>query len=251
MKIGIDYGHTLKGYDTGAVGNGLKEQDITRKVGKLITSKLRALGHIVIECAIDSANSVSESLSYRVNKANANNVDLFISIHVNAGGGQGTEIYTWCGEQLPEATKVLNNITALGFNNRGIKDGSNLYVIRNTKAKAMLIELFFIDSSDVVLYKKVGAEKIASAIVEGITGKIATNNSNNSLVKPTPKYDESIPEGENIYRIPNTTGYIEQTADGRLIIHKDRGNYLAIGKGFIDAYWNDNKGNAGKKRISV
>ncbi|WP_283591351.1 N-acetylmuramoyl-L-alanine amidase [Clostridium butanoliproducens] len=180
MSKGIDYGHCLKGYDTGAVGNGLKEQDITRKVGKLVTSKLRALGHIVIECAIDSANSVSESLSYRVNKANVNNVDLFISIHVNAGGGQGTEIYTWGGEQLPEATRVLNNITALGFNNRGIKDGSNLYVIRNTKAKAMLIELFFIDSVDVELYKKVGVEKIANAIVEGITGKTVYNNSNNN-----------------------------------------------------------------------
>lgn len=177
---GIDYGHTLKGYDTGAIGNGLKEQDITRKVGKIVTSKLRALGHKVIECAIDSANSVDESLSYRVNKANSNNVDLFISIHVNAGGGQGTEIYTWGGEQLPEATRALNNITALGFNNRGIKDGSNLYVIRNTKAKAMLIELFFIDSVDVELYKKVGAERLSSAIAEGITGKTIPNNSNSN-----------------------------------------------------------------------
>jgi len=176
MKIGIDYGHTLKGYDTGAIGNGFKEQDITREVGKIVTSKLRALGHTVIECAIDSANSVNESLSYRVNKANSNNVDLFISLHVNAGGGQGTEIYTYNNDIFTEAQETLKNITALGFNNRGIKDGSNLYVIRNTKAKAMLIELFFIDSIDVELYKKVGAERLASAIVEGITGKCIPNN---------------------------------------------------------------------------
>ncbi|WP_461614382.1 N-acetylmuramoyl-L-alanine amidase [Clostridium sp. Marseille-QA1073] len=180
MKIGIDYGHTLKGYDTGAIGNGLKEQDITREVGKIVTSKLRALGHTVIECAIDSANSVNESLSYRVNKANSNNVDLFISIHVNAGGGQGTEIYTYNNDIFTEAQKTLNNITALGFNNRGIKDGSNLYVIRNTKAKAMLIELFFIDSADVELYKKVGAERLANAIIEGIAGKSTSNNSNDN-----------------------------------------------------------------------
>ncbi len=178
MKIGIDYGHTLKGYDTGAVGNGLKEQDITREVGKIVTSKLRALGHIVIECTIDSANSVNESLSYRVNKANSNNVDLFISIHVNAGGGQGTEIYTYNKETLKEAQGILKNMSALGFNNRGIKDGSNLYVIRNTKVKAMLIELFFIDSIDVELYKKVGAERLANAIVKGITGKTMPNNGN-------------------------------------------------------------------------
>jgi N-acetylmuramoyl-L-alanine amidase len=178
MKIGIDYGHTLKGYDTGALGNGLKEQDITREVGKIVTSKLRALGHIVIECAMDSANSVSESLSYRVNKANFNNVDLFISLHVNAGGGKGVEIYTYNKEILKEAQEILKNMSALGFNNRGIKDGSNLYVIRNTKAKAMLIELFFIDSIDVELYKKVGAQRLANAIVEGITGKVVPNNGN-------------------------------------------------------------------------
>ena len=176
MKIGIDYGHTLKGYDTGAVGNGLKEQDITREVGKIVTSKLRALGNTVIECAVDSANSVNESLSYRVNKANSNNVDLFISMHVNAGGGQGTEIYTYNNDIFTEAQETLNNITALGFNNRGIKDGSNLYVIRNTKAKAILIELFFIDSVDVELYKKVGEERLASAIVEGFAGKSIPNN---------------------------------------------------------------------------
>ncbi|WP_454055641.1 N-acetylmuramoyl-L-alanine amidase [Clostridium sp. Marseille-Q7071] len=176
MRIGIDYGHTLKGYDTGAMGNGLKEQDITREVGKIVTFKLRALGHTVIECAIDSANSVNESLSYRVNKVNSNNVDLFISIHVNAGGGQGTEIYTYNKDIFTEAQETLKTITALGFNNRGIKDGSNLYVIRNTKAKAMLIELFFIDSADVELYKKVGSERLANAIVEGITGKPMPNN---------------------------------------------------------------------------
>jgi len=178
MKIGIDYGHTLRGYDTGAAGNGLKEQDITREVGKIVTSKLRILGHTVIECAIDSANSVNESLSYRVNKANSNNVDLFISLHVNAGGGKGVEIYTYSKETLKEAQGILKNVSALGFNNRGIKDGSNLYVIRNTKAKAMLIELFFIDSIDVELYKKVGAERLANAIVEGITDKAIPSNSN-------------------------------------------------------------------------
>lgn len=178
MRIGVDYGHTLKGYDTGAVGNELKEQDITREVGKIVTSKLRTLGHIVIECAIDSANSVGESLSYRVNKANSNNVDLFISLHVNAGGGQGTEIYTYNKETLKEAQGILKNMSTLGFNNRGIKDGSNLYVIRNTKAKAMLIELFFIDSVDVELYKKVDAERLANTIVEGIKDKAIPSNSN-------------------------------------------------------------------------
>jgi lysozyme len=67
-------------------------------------------------------------------------------------------------------------------------------------------------------------------------------------VVKTSKYDESIPEGDNILKVPG--GYIEGTADGRMILHRDRGNYISIGKGFTDIYWNDNNGNSGSKRIS-
>ncbi|WP_291560756.1 SH3 domain-containing protein [Clostridium sp. UBA2485] len=85
-------------------------------------------------------------------------------------------MYTYNNDIFTEAQETLKNITNLGFNNRGVKNGSNLYVIRNTKSKAMLIELFFIDSADVELYKKLGSERLASAIVEGITGRSTPNN---------------------------------------------------------------------------
>ncbi|KIE48337.1 N-acetylmuramoyl-L-alanine amidase family protein [Clostridium argentinense CDC 2741] len=52
------------------------------------------------------------------------------------------------GVAFQEATRVLNNLVGLGYTNRGIKDGSNLYVIRNTKAKAMLIECCFCDNKE-------------------------------------------------------------------------------------------------------
>ncbi|APH21333.1 GH25 family lysozyme [Clostridium botulinum] len=79
---------------------------------------------------------------------------------------------------------------------------------------------------------------------------IKPNNKEEKKVE-RPKYDDkTMPTGESIFKIPGTTGYIEQATDGRLIIHKDRGNYIAIGKGFIDCYWNDNKGNGGRKRLT-
>jgi lysozyme len=79
---------------------------------------------------------------------------------------------------------------------------------------------------------------------------IKPNNKEENKVQK-PKYDDkTIPAGEAIFRIPGTTGYIEQATDGRLIIHKDRGNYIAIGQGFADLYWNDNKGNGGRKRLT-
>ncbi len=80
------------------------------------------------------------------------------------------------GVAFQEATRVLNNLVGLRYTNRGIKDGSNLYVIRNTKAKAMLIECCFCDSKEDM--DKYDAERMASAIVEGIVGKSIPNNSN-------------------------------------------------------------------------
>ena len=177
MKIAIDCGHTLNGADYGAVG--IKSESVlTREVGTRVISKLKALNHTVINCTIDTCNNLGESLAYRVNQANNNNVDLFVSIHFNCfnGQGHGTEVFTWGGEQLQEATRVLNNLVGLGYAKRGIKDGSNLYVIRNTKAKAILIECCFCDNREDM--NKYDAEKMANAIVEGITDTILPNNGN-------------------------------------------------------------------------
>lgn len=115
---------------------------------------------------------------------------------------------------------------------------------------AILIEPFFCDNkSDCSKYN---AEKLATAIVKGITGidtSVKSKVVSKTEAQLAPKYDESMPSGSNIFNIPNIHGYIEETTDGRLTIHKDRGNYVAIGKGFADLYWNDNNGNGGHKRI--
>ena len=49
--------------------------------------------------------------------------------------------------------------------------------------------------------------------------------------------------------MPGTNGYIEPRTDGGLGIHLNWGNYIVIGKGFIDAYTNDNNGHSDHKRI--
>ncbi|MCW6092497.1 N-acetylmuramoyl-L-alanine amidase [Clostridium sporogenes] len=170
MKIGIDCGHTLSGADYGAVG--IKaESNLTREVGTRVISKLQALGHTVIKCYKDTCSSLQDSLSYRTNTANNNNVDLYVSIHFNAfnGSAYGTEVLTYGGNKFSEATSVLNNIVSLGYTNRGIKDGSNLYVIRNTKAKSMLIECCFCDNYGDM--SRFNADKMADAIVKGLVGK--------------------------------------------------------------------------------
>lgn len=165
MKIGINAGHTKFGKGTGA-NKYLNESVETRKLVSEMMSLLSETGHEVYYLGVDKSNN---NLKYVVDEANKQGIDLFISIHLNGGAGQGSEVYTYEGKLLSKAKKVLNGLVNLGFKNRGIKDGSSLYVIKNTKMTAILIEVCFVDSkSDVELYQKLGHKKIAEAIVNAI-----------------------------------------------------------------------------------
>lgn len=170
MKFGIDLGHGVNP-DRGAVGN-IAEETIIDSVGKLVINKLKELGHSIIELRPANATSVSNSLYQRYNKSDYYNVDMCVSIHANAGGGTGTEVFTYNAKEVQQARAVLNNVCSLGFKNRGIKDGSHLAMVKRPKAPAMLIEVCFVDNkTDVDLYNSVGPEKIADAIVSGLTGQ--------------------------------------------------------------------------------
>ena len=86
MIYGIDFGHTEKGANYGAVGI-LKESEETRGVGKLVIKYLKELGHAVVNCTVDHATSNTDSINKRVANANRQYLDMFISLHFNIGGG--------------------------------------------------------------------------------------------------------------------------------------------------------------------
>jgi N-acetylmuramoyl-L-alanine amidase len=180
MIIGIDFGHTLSGEGTGAVGCGYKEQDLTRELGKQVIDYLLKEGHTVINCTVDRASTNSLQLKGRVDKANKQKLDLFVSIHFNAcvkdekGNGKttGTEvlIYSNQSKAKPYAQRIVNNISKLGLKNRGVKI-SNAYVLKYTNYPALLIETCFIDDKDDMdIYKK-SPKSVAKAIAEGILNK--------------------------------------------------------------------------------
>lgn len=165
MRIIINAGHTKFEGGTGAVGL-LNESTETRKIAYEVLKQLVDTDHEAIPAIYDKSPS---NLKEAVNLSNDNLADLFVSIHLNAGGGHGTEIYTWKGNQTKRARNVLENLSAIGFKDRGIKDGSKLYVIKNTKCEAMLIEVCFVDNeNDNRVFRQVGYEAIAKAIVNGI-----------------------------------------------------------------------------------
>lgn len=169
MKIALNAGHTLTGAGHGAVG--IYDESIeTRKIVDALIPLLEKKGHKVIDATVDTALTQSAYLRRSVTIANDAKADLFLSVHLNAGGGRGCEAYTWRGKKTKQAVNICKQLCDEGFRNRGVKDGSDLYVIKKTKMNAVLLEVFFLDNrKDCALYQKAGVKRIAQAIADGIS----------------------------------------------------------------------------------
>ena len=180
LKINIHAGHNPDGkIACGAVGF-IKESTEARNVKNKVISMLTAHGHIVYDCTVDNGISQNDVLKKIISKCNSHSVDLDISIHFNSGVNDktgnrtttGTEAYVYSSASKAKvyAQNISNHIASLGFKNRGVKTSSSLYFLKNTKSPALLVECCFVDDKDDAdLYN---ADKMAQAIVKGITGKI-------------------------------------------------------------------------------
>jgi N-acetylmuramoyl-L-alanine amidase len=167
-KICLNAGHTITGGGTGAIGLMIESVE-ARKIVGVLKKYLEIRGHSVTLANVDEAKTQGAYLQEVVRKANASDADLFVSIHFNAGKGLGSECYTYEGKKVASAVGVCDELSKLGFINRGVKDGSGLYVIRKTKMPAVLVEVCFVDSrGDYDLYKKLGVNIVSQAITRGI-----------------------------------------------------------------------------------
>ncbi|MFI3214438.1 MAG: N-acetylmuramoyl-L-alanine amidase [Eubacteriales bacterium] len=174
MKINVHAGHNPDGMiGYGAIGL-VKESTENRLVAGEIIRQLTMLGHQAYDCTVNDGTSQSDVLKKIVTKCNTNDVDLDVSIHFNAfnGTANGTEtlVYSDTSSSKSYAQKINDAIVAIGHKDRGVKSRSDLYVLRNTKAPALLVECCFCDSAvDIGMYDY---KTMASAIVKGITGMV-------------------------------------------------------------------------------
>ncbi len=126
--IAIDIGHNVS-FDGGAVGI-RKEDELNKLVGEALIENFRAIGINVVNCMPKSAISLYDSLNQRCIAANTGNVDFFISIHHNAGRGEGAEVLCY-GSGIAEevGNSILNELSKIGLKNRGVKYRKDLFVL--------------------------------------------------------------------------------------------------------------------------
>lgn len=174
----VHAGHNPSGMIAcGSVGY-LNESDENREVCTGLIEKIRQAGHTAYDCTCNDGTSQKDVLQKIVAKCNAHTVDFDISIHFNAVSKESTSdnktkgIEVWIhpnnkGTEVEKvATLICQRVSKLGFTNRGVKYSDTLYVLKNTKAPAMLIECCFVDDvDDVALYN---CDKMVQAIFEGL-----------------------------------------------------------------------------------
>lgn len=164
-RIFINGGHG--GADPGASGNGLVEKNITNFL--MVQTKNEIL-RLTSEVEIMTYQSLEVwALAKRkiVYEANKFNPDLFMSMHINSGGGTGYEDYVDedAGAATIEMRKLFHAEVKAWYLSHGIKmhDGgraggemkaADLYVLGGTEAFAILTENLFIDNiADAALLK--------------------------------------------------------------------------------------------------
>ena len=178
-KIYIDQGHNPNPPNTGAEGNGYREQDISYAVGQSLATLLRNDGRFEVRLSRPTSTtqlgtSNASSLRERVDDANSWGADYFISIHTNASvspSANGTEVlvYSSPSRSATLAEDVLREVTEItGLRSRGVKERPGLYVLRKTNMPAILVELGFITNpSDAALMER-SPSLFARGIYQGI-----------------------------------------------------------------------------------
>lgn len=150
-KLVIDLGHG--GNDPGAIGQGgTHEADIVLDIGKEIEILLKGYK---VDYKFTRLTNKSVSLLERCRIANGFNADYFVSIHINSASDKsvrGVEVFKYSnsnGKINKFCDDVCRDISKqLSIRNRGPKIGNQLYVVRNTKMPAALIEVDFISNKD-------------------------------------------------------------------------------------------------------
>lgn len=136
-KIYINPGHSDK--DPGAV-----RYETERKLNIAVSQHMNdyLLANYVCESRVYS----NDSLTAVCNDANSWGADLFVSIHFNAGGGDGYEALVYSQKRIELGKLFEKHVLSAGQNSRGVKLRPDLYVLKYTSMPAIINEGAFVDN---------------------------------------------------------------------------------------------------------
>ena len=228
-RIFVDAGHG--GSDPGAVKYA-KESDLNIKVTNYMCAYLTDN----YECEVYK-DITADSINTVTSRANNLGVDLFVSNHFNAGGGNGYEALVYSEENKSLGQVFEKHVKAVGQNSRGVKYRPDLGVLRLTNMKAILNEGAFVDNladiqdwnDDAELHVLGMAYAKAAAEYLSLPAK----------AKPAPKPEEKknivrVSSEIDIYKAPlEATG---KCPKGAYTIVEEKNGYgkLKSGKGWIE-----------------
>ena len=189
-KVFISAGHG--GSDPGAVANGVKEKDLNLSIALACRDLLE---RHEVSVKMSRTKDENDALGEEVKECNAFSPNLAVSIHCNAGGGDGAEAFYHYGggKSKTLAENILSEVVKVGQNSRGAKvrknsQGKDYYgFIRETSCPAVIVECAFVDNaSDLQILATEGKRKaMGEAIAKGIlkTLGIEFQSEKNSLYR--------------------------------------------------------------------
>lgn len=179
-KITLDAGHG--GSDPGAIGaSGTREKDVTLKITKKVQELLKKKGAKVSMTRTGdkdvygpNASDVQE-LQARVDVAEDNDADAFISIHINSStnknvGGFSSYYYPKTSNDARLAQAVQDRLVKnFGLDDLGIRK-ANFYVNKRCSMPSTLLELAFISNpkEEKLMKSNWYINKLAKSIADGI-----------------------------------------------------------------------------------
>ena len=160
------------------------------------------------------------SLDYRSSKANKENCDYFISLHMNSSTNKSAKgVEVWVYDEKSKVYNLAKNICTnlskdINTPNRGVKISKNFSVLRKTKMPSLLIEIDFISNSTVET--SLQSEKYIKDIANTISSSLLAF------------VNKSIVDDDVFYRV--CIGAFKEKSNAILLKNE------AISKGFSDAY---------------
>ncbi len=211
-RVHLDFGHG--GKDPGAIGNGLKEKNITLAVGLKVGKILERHN---VKVSYSRTTDIFIGLADRAAMTNKANADIFVSLHVNSAtntSARGVETFSHIGSSKGAiiAKDIQDSIIQdkIFTANRGTKT-ANFAVLRLTKMPAALVELGFISNSQDAIILRNKQSEMAESVAKGILKNLGI------------KYVEKPKENENKIKV-NIKGQLHYM-DGFM---KDNTNYVSI-----------------------